>query len=175
MSADQKLYDTLFLDRDGVINKKIDYGYVLKIDDIEILKGVPDFLLKIKSSFRRIVIVTNQRCVGRKLISISTLEVINTKINSLTGNYIDRFYVCPHLSEENCNCRKPKIGLFLQALRDYPIDFENSWMVGDSETDLIPAKQLGIKSVFISKSSSVYADITVPSIVNLLTVFDKQS
>ena len=174
MSANHKLYDTLFLDRDGVINKKIDDDYVLKIKEIEILNGVPYFLSKIKSSFRRIVIVTNQRCVGRKLISMSELEVINTEINTLTGNYIDRFYVCPHLAEDNCNCRKPKAGLFLQALRDYPIDFESSWMVGDSETDLIPAKELGIKSVFISRSASVYADIVVPSVADLLTVFNKQ-
>ncbi len=125
MSSNKK-FDTLFLDRDGVLNKKIDNGYVLDFDQIEILPGIEDFLQSAVNYFERILVVTNQRCVGRGLLSIEHLFEINAKINELTGGHIDRFYVCPHLDEDNCDCRKPKNGMFLQAGKDYEVDFSCS-------------------------------------------------
>jgi D-glycero-D-manno-heptose 1,7-bisphosphate phosphatase len=166
MSSNKK-FDTLFLDRDGVLNKKIDNGYVLDFDQIEILPGIEDFLQSAVDYFERILVVTNQRCVGRGLLSIEDLFEINTKINGLTGDHIDRFYVCPHLDEDNCDCRKPKNGMFLQAGRDYEVDFSHSWMVGDSETDLIPAKQLGIATFYVSTKQSLFADKNITGFFEL--------
>jgi len=153
-----KQFDTLFLDRDGVLNKKIENGYVLDFDQIEIIAGVKEFLQIAANHFRRIVVVTNQRCVGLGLLSSEKLLLINNNINQLTGSLVDRFYVCPHLDEDICSCRKPKTGLFLIAQKDYNIDFKRSWMIGDSETDMIPAKQLQIFTLFLSNQDSSYAD-----------------
>jgi len=153
------MYDTLFLDRDGVLNRKIENGYVLRPGDIEILPGIAGFL------------VTNQRCLGRQMIKSAEIEAINQLINEKTGNFIDSFFVCPHLDEDNCSCRKPKKGLFLAAARQYPVDFQRSWMVGDSETDLIPAKELMMSTVYISAGESALADITLRSTAELLSAF----
>jgi D-glycero-D-manno-heptose 1,7-bisphosphate phosphatase len=153
-----KKFNTLFLDRDGVINKKIDNGYVLNINQIEIIPGITEFIKAAENYFERIIVVTNQRGVGRGLLSIGELAVINDEVNRLTGCLINRFYVCPHLDEDNCNCRKPKEGLFLNAQKDYEIDFQNSWMVGDSESDMIPAKKLGITTLLLSAQNNIFAD-----------------
>ncbi len=172
MSSPSKKKDTLFLDRDGVLNKKIEHGYVLELDQIEILPGIKDLLLLSKTHFQHIVVVTNQRCVGRGLLSTQKLNSINDQINTLTGSAIDHFYVCPHLDEDNCDCRKPKNGLFLQAKNDYNIDFKESWMIGDSETDMIPAKNLGIKTFFVSDQKSIFADENITDYGQIITILD---
>jgi D-glycero-D-manno-heptose 1,7-bisphosphate phosphatase len=153
-----KQFDTLFLDRDGIFNEKIENGYVLQIDDIKITDGIADFLKLAKGYFKRIVVITNQRCVGRGMLPMVDLININNTINLMTGSMVDKFYICPHLDEDDCDCRKPKDGLFKQVAADFEVDFQNSWMIGDSETDLIPAKKLGIFTVFISTKDSVFAD-----------------
>ncbi|MDT7828084.1 HAD-IIIA family hydrolase [Pricia sp. S334] len=168
MAAINKKYDTLFLDRDGVLNKKIDDGYVLKEEDIEILLGISEFLKFIRSQFSQILVVTNQRCIGLGLIDYNEVIKLNQSIDKKTGSFIDYFYVCPHLNEDNCVCRKPKTGLFFYALEDYPIDFQNSWMIGDSVTDIIPAKELGLRTILISSGSNPIADIHIESTKDLL-------
>ncbi|GGK78250.1 D-glycero-alpha-D-manno-heptose-1,7-bisphosphate 7-phosphatase [Rufibacter glacialis] len=165
-----KLFDTLFLDRDGVINLKIENGYVTNFSAIEILPGISEFLAAAQEKFERIIVVTNQRCVGRGIISTDDLIQINNKINELTGNLITQFFFCPHLEEDGCTCRKPKEGLFLKAADTFKIDFSSSWMVGDSETDLIPAKKLGLKTVFIGGISE-FADVKVDNTLELLSFF----
>lgn len=170
MAAKNKKFDTLFLDRDGVLNKKIDDGYVLKEEDIEILPGISEFLNFIRPQFSQIIVVTNQRCIGRGLITYPEVIKLNQIINKKTGNFIDYFYVCPHQKEDNCLCRKPKTGLFFYALEDYFIDFKKSWMIGDSVTDIIPAKELGIRTILISSERNPIADIHVESTKDLLSL-----
>lgn len=165
--SSRKKFDTLFLDRDGVLNRKIDNGYVLDFNQIEIMDGVPEFLAYAKNYFERFIVVTNQRCVGRGLLSIEKLTLINSRINELTGALIDCFYVCPHLDEDNCDCRKPKDGLFVKAQADLSIVFENSWMIGDSESDMIPAYKHNIYTVFISQKESQFANKKVSVISDL--------
>lgn len=165
------MYDTLFLDRDGVLNRKIEDGYVLLAQDIEILPGIPEFLQWANQAFRQIIVVTNQRCIGRRMIESAGIEAINQAINEKTGKFISSFLVCPHLDQDNCSCRKPKNGLFLAAAMRYTIDFKKSWMVGDSETDLVPAKRLMMTTIFISGKNSKFADITLNSTADLITTF----
>jgi len=113
-----KPLSTLFLDRDGVLNKKINFGYVLKVEDIEIYDDVISFLYWAKTQFKNIIVITNQQCIGKKLISFNELNAINNHINKLLGMPIDRFYVCPHLVEDHCICRKPNAEL-LDQIRLY--------------------------------------------------------
>lgn len=167
------MFDTLFLDRDGVLNKKIHNGYVLAISDVEVLPGMREFLLWARGFFKNIVVVTNQRCVGRGLLTHKELSDINEYVNSQLDYSITSFIVCPHLVDEDCVCRKPKQGLFLIAARQYKVDFPKSWMIGDSESDLIPAKELGVRTIFINESTSMYADITLSSTEEVLETFLK--
>jgi len=170
MSTKNNKYDTLFLDRDGVLNKKIDNGYVLNEDDIEILPGISEFLNFIRSKFSKIVVVTNQRCIGRGLITYNGVGKLNDSINKKSGSFINNFYICPHLDEDNCVCRKPKKGLFIHAYKDYCINFQNSWMIGDSITDILPAKQLGIRTILITSENFRIADIHIESPADLLSL-----
>lgn len=153
---------TLFLDRDGVINKKIENDYVRSWDQFEFLPGVLDALNKLSKIFGRIIIVTNQRGIGKGLMTEDDLHEIHEKMLQLIrqhGGRIDAIYYCPHdYEKEECDCRKPKPGLALQAKRDFPeINFEKSVMVGDSESDIVFARNLGMVAVGISQGNNVGA------------------
>jgi len=158
------LVRTLFLDRDGVINKKIDNDYVRKWEQFEFLPNVIDALKILNKLFDKIIIVTNQRGIGRKLMTKEDLNGIHEKmLNVLNkeGIKIDKIYYCPHdYEKETCNCRKPKIGMALQAKKDFPyIDFNNSVMVGDSISDIEFGKKSGMKSFLIANKSSEFQDL----------------
>ena len=96
-----------------------------------------------------VLIITNQRGIARGLMSAADLQGIHEKMCEelqLRGAHIDGIYVCPH-DIGQCHCRKPDIGLFLQAERDFQIDKAGSWMVGDSDSDVQAGKNYGIKTI----------------------------
>jgi D-glycero-D-manno-heptose 1,7-bisphosphate phosphatase len=145
---------TLFLDRDGVINKKLDNDYVKHWIEFEFLDGVHDALKKINSVFGNIVVVTNQQGIGKGLYRTEDLELIHNnmlyEINYLGGR-IDKVYFSPYLAAENHPSRKPGIGMAHMAKQDYPtIDFSRSIIVGDSMSDMEFGRACGMKTVFIS-------------------------
>jgi len=147
---------TLFLDRDGVINKKIEGDYVRSWDQFEFLPGVFEALQNLSKIFGRIIIVTNQRGIGRGFMTEKDLQDIHSKMLAEFSKYniqIHAIYYCPHdYEKEECNCRKPKIGMALQAKKDFPdIDFEKSFMVGDSEEDMKFGRTLGMITVYLGK------------------------
>jgi D-glycero-alpha-D-manno-heptose 1-phosphate guanylyltransferase len=169
---------TLFLDRDGVINKKIENDYVRNPDQFEWLPGVKESLLKFSKLFGRIIIVSNQQGVGKGRMTKEDVELIHEQIiktiSSMDGQ-IDRIYYAPQLKEENSPMRKPGIGMALQAKKDFPeIDFSKSIMVGDSVSDMEFGKRAGMKTVFISHGKTVteesFADNSYPD----LKVFAEQ-
>ena len=144
---------TLFLDRDGIINRLIVGGYVTSWSEFDIL---PDFLESapfLADIFGKIIIVTNQQCIYKKLLTKAGLKSIHNKMLLLVkkaGGRIDKVYFCPHGAADNCNCRKPKTGLLKQAKKDFPkIDFSKAVMVGDMAGDIGLAKNAGILGVFI--------------------------
>ncbi len=145
---------TLFLDRDGVINKKIDNGYVRTWKEFEFLPGAIESLKTLSSKFGKIIVVTNQQGVGKKLMSEEDLQAIHkSMINEIEkeGGRIDKIYFAPHLKSENSEFRKPAIGMALQAQKDFPeIDFSKSIMAGDSLRDMKFGKKACMKTVFIS-------------------------
>jgi histidinol-phosphate phosphatase family protein len=161
---------TLFLDRDGVINKRIVDDYVKKINEFVFLDGVLDSLKIFNGLFKRIIVVTNQRGIALGLMNGDDLSVIHEymldTINS-NGGRVDRIYHCPHDKTDNCQCRKPKPGMLIQAQNDFPdIDFSRAIMVGDSESDMGLGRSRSLKNVFISETSraDVDADIVFPSL-----------
>ena len=144
---------TLFLDRDGVINKKIENDYVKKWEEFHFLPGVLESLEKFNSVFGKILIVTNQQGIGKGAFTEKDLETIHKKMLEEIGKHrgrIDRIYFCPHLSSQNSTHRKPATGMGYDALRDFPaIDLEKSLIAGDSITDMIFGRDLGMYTVFI--------------------------
>jgi len=126
----------LFLDRDGVINKKID-GYVTKPSDFEFLPGVLAALATLSDLFSHIVIVTNQQGIGKGLMTHDDLHSVHSHMLrhiALMGGRIDNIYYSPYLEHENHYTRKPNPGMAMQAAQDYPmISFESAVMVGDSD------------------------------------------
>ncbi|MDL2227474.1 HAD-IIIA family hydrolase [Bacteroidales bacterium OttesenSCG-928-K03] len=157
----------LFLDRDGVINKRLIDNYVTKPEEFVFLDGVIDAIKIFSSKFERIFVVTNQQGIGKGIMTCEDFEKVNDyMLKEIVDNNgkIDRVYFCPNLSSENHNWRKPNIGMGLQAKEDFPkIDFERSIMIGDSETDIIFGKRLKMKTVFIGNNTS--ADICCDSLV----------
>jgi histidinol-phosphate phosphatase family protein len=148
-------YTTLFLDRDGVINYKID-GYVQFFSEFKFIKDVPESIARLSDYFERIIIVTNQQGVGKKIMTEDQLFILHDKmiseINKIGGE-IEKIYYCLHLESENCSCRKPKSGMLLKAKEDFPdIDFAKSILIGDSDTDIIAAKNVNIKSIQVSSN-----------------------
>ncbi len=147
---------TLFLDRDGVINKKIDGDYVRSIDQFEVLPGVIDALQIMSQHVGKIIVVTNQQGVGKGLMSTSQVEAIHEHFKDIVksvGVHIDALYYAPQLAEENSIMRKPNIGMAMQAKADFPdIDFNKSIMIGDSISDMEFGKGAGMHGVYISQA-----------------------
>ena len=155
----KKKFDTLFLDRDGVINHKIENDYVKSIQDF---KFIPEFIYVVKDLsllFNRIIIITNQQGIGKGLMSISDLnEIHEYMLNIINDNNgkIDKIYFCPHLASENCLCRKPSPGMIQKAFQDYPdIDRSKSYFIGDSDSDMQAGKAEKLISIKVSSEFTV--------------------
>ena len=165
----------LFLDRDGVINRRIEDGYVKSMDEFVFLEQVPESLKKLKEIFGRIFIVTNQQGIGKGLMSLSDLEIVHAyMLNEIekAGGKIDQVFFCPELNDTNHPDRKPQIGMALKAKSEFPeIDFSKSIMVGDSISDMEFGKNAGMKTVFITAHSEKFAGINVDAICESLADF----
>ena len=143
----------VFLDRDGVINRKLPEGeYVSNWDRIEILPGAEEAIAKLNRSGRSVIVITNQRGIALGHYTEADVKAMHDALQkhlAKTGAHIDAFYFCPHDRNE-CDCRKPKTGLFEQALRDFPgASNKNSIVIGDSVSDIEAARNFGVPSIFI--------------------------
>jgi len=144
---------TIFLDRDGVINKEINYLH--KIDDFEFIDGVFETCQYLISLDYQIIVITNQSGISRGYYTEKDFQIITEwMIAEFQKNDIiilDIFH-CPHLPNSNCNCRKPKPGMLLDAKYKHNIDMQNSWLIGDKEIDIIAANSSGITNTILVKS-----------------------
>lgn len=143
----------VFLDRDGVINRKAPEGqYIVCWSDVEILPGVEEAIAALNRSGRRVMVVSNQRGIALGLYTAADVDAIHSKLQEHlagSGAHVDAFYFCPH-DEGECDCRKPGTGMFLQAFRDFPdANATNSVMIGDSISDIEAARRLGMRSIFV--------------------------
>lgn len=154
---------TLFLDRDGTINEKFDDDYVKNWRQFKFLAGAVEGLKILNRIFGKTIIVTNQRGIGKGLMKKQDLDLIHQNMLSVLrvqGVHIDKIYYCPHNYEiENCNCRKPNIGMALDAKDDFhDIDFRKSVMVGDSLSDMVFGRTLSMITVLIDNESKPVTD-----------------
>ena len=165
---------TLFLDRDGVINVEKKNEYVLQWDEFVFMPGVKEALQILNPLFDVIVIVTNQKCIGKKLLTTEGLKDIHQNMLAnieAAGGRIDQIYFCPDLEDESPN-RKPHHGMALQAKQDFSqIDFSKSIMVGNKLSDMQFARNAGISSVFAATTNPdtpyphPLIDLRVPSLL----------
>tara|TARA_B110000046_G_scaffold52102_1_gene58167 strand:- start:43828 stop:44382 length:555 start_codon:yes stop_codon:yes gene_type:complete len=144
---------SLFLDRDGVINQKLDNDYVKSIEEFIFIQGVMQAMQNFRSIFGRLLVVTNQQGIGKGIMTHEELHLVHNYMEEQLGSFnvkFDALYYCPELAEQNAACRKPNIGLAIQAKKDFPeIDFSKSILIGDSITDIQMGKRAGMKTVFI--------------------------
>lgn len=168
---------TLFLDRDGVINHRID-GYVSNYSQFVFNDGALAALALLAPHFYPIVVVTNQQGVGKGLMTETDLQQLHTQMIqavAAAGGRIDAVYYCPHLANANCTCRKPAIGMALQAQQQFSnIVLADSIMVGDSVSDLLFGRAAGSKTVFVTNNNNqtlpqdfnvLWADEIVPNLM----------
>ena len=145
---------TLFLDRDGVVNVRTPNDYVKTPDAWIPTAGLDEALRILSAHFQRIVVVTNQAGIGKGLMNEADLAAIHAKmfrVATAAGGRIDRAYHCPHRSDAGCSCRKPATGMAWLAMIDFPeIDFSQTWMVGDSASDMLFGQKLGMRTVLIA-------------------------
>lgn len=148
------LKKVVFLDRDGVINRDSRH-YVKSWEEFQFLPGSLSAIRRLSTHGHPVIIITNQSAVHRRIIPISVLDDIHTKLKQSVqfhGGEIKDIFFCPHRPDENCACRKPKPGLIIQAMEKYRIDRTTATMVGDSPKDIESAQNAGCRYRVLVKS-----------------------
>lgn len=154
----------LFLDRDGVINKDVSYLY--KIADLQWVDGAKEALKLAHDSGYELIVVTNQSGVARGYYKETDVQILHDYMgNELfkAGAPILHFYYCPHHKDGtvgryavDCNCRKPKPGMILQAIKDFDVDVEHSFLIGDSQRDVDASEAAGVKGYLFTESNLLH-------------------
>ncbi|WP_081757178.1 D-glycero-beta-D-manno-heptose 1,7-bisphosphate 7-phosphatase [Aliarcobacter lanthieri] len=166
----------VYLDRDGVINK--DFGYVYEISKFEFCDGVFEACNHFINLGYEIIIITNQSGIGRDYYTkndfLSLTEYMKNEFKK-HGINILKVYYCPHSPEEDCNCRKPNIGMILQSLNDFNINLQNSWLIGDKISDIECGKNAKIPNrILISNKEKNSEDfLTANSLFETINLIKK--
>ncbi len=183
----------IFLDRDGTLNKYV--GFLRNIEEFELLPGVTEAIKKINASGYLAIVVTNQPVIARGEVTYDELEEIHNKMETLLGQegvYVDAIYYCPHHPHKGyegeipelkfeCECRKPKPGMLLQAAKDFNIDLTQSWMIGDGENDVAAGCAAGCKTALLQAQvenrehiADYGQDMTVESLLAFVNTLDSE-
>lgn len=148
----------IFLDRDGVLNR--DIGYVYRIEDLEVLAGVPEALAQLKKAGYLLIVISNQAGIARGFYTMQDVDCFHQAMQSYLQKaahvQIDAFYFCPHHPEAKivqwqgpCSCRKPEIGMIKAAQANFSIDLSASYFVGDRKSDIECGIRAGVTSIQI--------------------------
>jgi len=154
----------VFLDRDGTII--VDKVYLNDPEGVEFIEGAIEGLKRLYEEGFKLVIVTNQSGISRGLVDVENLRLIHEKITDVLkkeGVELLGIYYCPHLPEDNCNCRKPKTGL-VEHLIPY-MEKERSYVIGDRLSDMEFGKNLGVKTILlkgVEPEAEQIADFVAP-------------
>lgn len=153
----------IFLDRDGVINyKALPHRYIVSWEEFKVLPRVCEAIKQCNIAGYYVVVVSNQRGIARGICTQRQIDILHQQMLEefkQQGAIIDKVYICPHGNGE-CDCRKPKPGLFYIAETELwkekreRIDKKCSWMIGDSESDIIAGKSYGVKTIWINNTGS---------------------
>ena len=172
------LQPVMFLDRDGTLTKSPDLTW--QESQLELADGIAEEIAVCNNAHIPVIVITNQPVVARGWITEDGVKALHETINErlkAAGAHIDAFYFCPHHPEATlpeyrmqCDCRKPEIGLFKKAAESIPIDFKNSFMIGDMTQDILAGKNAGCRTILVKAGHggndgkyAVTADYTVPT------------
>ena len=162
-----------FLDRDGVLNRKAPEGeYVTRWEEMEFLPGAREAVRLLNQAGYLVVVVSNQRCVAKGLITSSELDSMHARMRhefEAVGARLDAIYYCPHDFQPACSCRKPQPGMLREAARTHELDLSASWMIGDSDHDVVAGKSAGCGTVRLvedGKSPVGGADMVASSLLD---------
>ncbi len=162
----------LFLDRDGVINRRIVGGYVRTPDEFVLLDDVLPILAEAKARGWLLILITNQQGVGKGLMSDADLSTVHDHMQTLLydrlGFGLDAIYTCTALASANDPRRKPAPGMLLQAIREHSIDPDRSWFVGDSLTDAQAGAAAGVHTILVGDHPADAADIIVSALKDVV-------
>lgn len=151
-----------FFDRDGIVNRRIVGDYVKQISEFAFEEVFFDFFRQVKEKGYLAILVTNQQCVGKGIISEKRLNEIHdymqTELYKNTGYSFDAIYFCPDLADSGSKHRKPEVGMFLEAINDHNIDTKVSFTIGDSVSDVVAGKKVGTTTILIG-NYDVLSDI----------------
>jgi histidinol-phosphate phosphatase family protein len=153
---------TVFLDRDGVLNRHIVGGYITRWADFVILPGVPTALRRLRNAGFRLVIVSNQAGVAKGFLSCDELiHITSMSLKKLEegGADVDGAFFCLHHPEDDCTCRKPKPGLLRVAAQFFPTDFSRSFLIGDSLSDVLAGAAMACGTIHLAATP----DASVPA------------
>jgi len=155
----------IFLDRDGVINRDSGFGdYVKSWQEFDFLSGSLEALKKLKQAGFRVIVISNQAGVSKGLY---TQEDVNYLTKNMlqevekAGGKISSVNYCFHQDADNCNCRKPKTGLFSKATEGLEVNFADTYYIGDSRRDVLAAKEIGAKGIFVQSGNTKLEDLEV--------------
>ncbi len=147
----------VFLDRDGTINAGIPkYERVDSVEKVELLPQTLKALSLLANLDFGVFLITNQAGLAEGLITKAEFDGINNKVLELiapSGIHIIKTYVCPHGEQDNCDCRKPRPKMLLDAAQEYDIDLKQSWMVGDRPSDVLTGINAGTKAILVMTGS----------------------
>lgn len=144
------LKKAVFIDRDGTINYNGEKGYIHKKEDFKFLPGVITALKKLSKSDYKIIIATNQSGIGRGFYSESDMRKLHGHMLAdlkKGGVRVDAIYYCPHHPELACGCRKPAVNMALAAVKDFDVSLNDSWVVGDSDKDVLMGRAANMKTI----------------------------
>ena len=163
----------IFLDRDGTINKEIHYLH--EPEKFEFILGVPEALSLLQEAGFELIIISNQGAIGKGLYNSKAADITNTYMQNLLekhGVNLTAIYYCPHTVNDKCSCRKPNTGMIREAIIDYNVDINRSWMIGDKISDVEAGINSKLNSILVltgyGKKEKLIIDSTKKYILNKL-------
>lgn len=174
-------HKAVFLDRDGTVDVGVPkYERVDSLDKVALLPKTMEALQKLAQLDYLVFFVTNQAGLAEGLMSREEFSEINDKVIELiapAGIKITKTYVCPHVENDRCECRKPKPKFLLEAAREYDIDLANSWMIGDRPSDVMTGVNAGTKTILVKTGVPTVecdqATATLPSLLEAVEYIDE--
>lgn len=146
-----KTKKALFLDRDGVICEALPRSqYLTRWEEFKLMPGIGELIDDAKIKGYLAIVITNQPQISRGMVSEKEIISINGRMNELLDGKLDAVYHCPHRNEDNCDCRKPKPGMLLNAGKDFEIDFSESFFLGDADKDIKAGQAAGCRTIFLN-------------------------
>lgn len=142
-----KKQPAVFLDRDGTLVEEV--NYLSQVDDLRLFPYTAEAVRTLKNHGFLVIVVTNQSGIARGIYTEADMHSVHEAIQHELAGAIDAFYYCPHLPDAGCECRKPGLGMIEAAMRDFEIDLEHSWIVGDKKLDVETGQNGGFATAMV--------------------------